>query len=92
MYARYNKDTQSIEFPRYDKGALIDEINNTLVWNPKEEDYVKAGYQVVTGPEPEEREGYYYQIVYHISDDGIITYTWEYFPIEEEVQENNFVE
>ena len=91
MYARYNKEFKTIEFPRYDKTALIDTIHNTLVWNPKEEDYIRAGYQVVTGPEPEEREGYTSQIVYHISDDGIITYTWEYTENTKEI-ENNFIE
>lgn len=85
MYIRYNEKLKTFEFPAYSNGALIDSIHNTLVWNPKEEDYINAGYQVVADKEPlPEKEGFMVGIRYSINKKGIISYEYYYIPIPDE--------
>ena len=52
--------------------------DNVIVANPREEDFIKAGYKLVEdGERLEEREGYYQAPVYTEEDDKIVT-TYEY--------------
>lgn len=85
MYIKYNEKLKTFEFPAYTSGALIDSVHNTLIWNPKEEDFEKAGYQNVPDKEPlPDQEGYMVGIRYHISKKGVISYEYHYIKLEEE--------
>lgn len=85
MYIKYNSKLDTFEFPAFVNGALIDSEHNSLVWNPKEEDYVKAGFQNVADKEPlPEKEGFMVGIRYSISKKGKISYEYYYIPLPEE--------
>ena len=89
MYIKYNKKYKTFEFPIYKNGALVDSVHNILVWNPQEENYLKAGFQNVEGPEPPDPiEGYAVQIKYSVNKKGVISYIY----VQEKMEENNIGE
>ena len=62
----------------------LQEGNEIIVANPREEDFVKAGYkEVIDGERLEEREGYYQSPVYTEEEDKILT-TYEYKEVTED--------
>ena len=63
---------------------VIQEGSEVIVANPREEDFIKAGYkEVVDGERLEEKEGFYQVPVYTEEDDKIIT-TYEYKEVSED--------
>jgi len=57
-----------------------------VVSNPREEDFIKAGYKPVEGERLEEKEGFYQVPEYTEEEDKIVaTYHYEELPDEQEI-------
>ena len=60
-------------------------IGDKVIVNPREEDWLEAGYKLVVGERLEEKEGYYQVLEYTEEDDKIVvTYLYEEIPDEQE--------
>lgn len=67
-------------------GGKILHIGDKVIVNPREEDWIEAGYKPVEGEKLEEKEGFYQVAEYTEEDDKIIaTYHYEEIPNDEEV-------
>lgn len=74
-------------------GGKILIIDDKVITNPREEDWLEAGYKLVVGERLEEKEGYYQVLEYTEEDDKIVvTYHYEEIPDEQETitQETGF--
>lgn len=60
--------------------------DNWIVSNPREEDFIKAGYKPVEDKRLEEKEGFYQVAEYTEKEDKIVaTYHYEELPDEQEI-------
>ena len=67
-------------------GGKILIIDDVIIANPREKDWLEAGYKPVVGERSEEKEGYYQVPEYTEEDDKIVaTYHYEVMPDEQEV-------
>ena len=67
-------------------GGKILIIDDKVIVNPREEDWLEAGYKPVVEERLEEKEGYYQVPEYTEEDDKIVaTYHYEELPDEQEV-------
>lgn len=67
-------------------GGKILYIGDEIIVNPREEDFVKAGYKPVDGERLEEKEGFYQVAEYTEEEDKIVaTYHYEAIPDEQEI-------
>lgn len=67
-------------------GGKILRYDNWIVSNPREEDFIAAGYKPVVGERLPEREGYYQLAEYEEKGDKIVvTYHYEEIVEQEEV-------
>ncbi len=74
-------------------GGKILIIDDQVIVNPREEDWLEAGYKHIVGEWLEEKEGYYQVAEYTEEDDKIVvTYHYEEIPDEQETitQETGF--
>ena len=68
-------------------------VGDEVIVNPREEDWLEAGYKPVVGERLEEKEGFYQVPEYTEEDDKIVvTYHYEEIPDEQETitQETGF--
>ena len=67
-------------------GGKILHVNNEVIVNPREEDFIQAGYKPVEGEMLKEKEGFYQVAEYTEEDDKIVaTYHYEEISDDEEV-------
>lgn len=67
-------------------GGKILIIDDEVIVNPREEDFISAGYKPVVGEPLEEKEGFYQVPEYTEEEDKIVaTYHYEEIPDGEEV-------
>ena len=68
-------------------GGKLLQIGDEITVNPREEDFIRAGYKPVVGERLEEREGYYQVAEYEENENEIVaTYHYEEI-IEEELND-----
>ena len=61
-------------------------VGDKVIVNPREKDFIDAGYKPIEGEKLEEKEGFYQVAEYTEEDDKIIaTYHYEEIPNDEEV-------
>ena len=66
-------------------GGKVLRYDGWVVSNPREEDFIKAGYKPVEGEPIEEKEGFYQVAEYTEEEDKIVaTYHYEEIPNEQE--------
>ena len=66
-------------------GGKVLRYDDWVVSNPREEDFIKAGYKPVVGERLEEKEGFYQVPEYTEEEDKIVaTYHYEEIPDEQE--------
>lgn len=66
-------------------GGKVLEHDGWITTNPREEDFIKAGYKPVVGERLEEKEGFYQVPEYTEEEDKIVaTYHYEEIPDEQE--------
>jgi len=67
-------------------GGKVLRYDGWVVSNPREEDFIKAGYKPVEGERLEEKEGFYQVAEYTEEEDKIVaTYHYEELPDEQEI-------
>ena len=65
-------------------GGKVLKYDDKVITNPREEDFVKAGYKPFVGNPLKEKEGYYQVAEYTEEDDKIVAnYHYEVMPDEE---------
>ena len=65
-------------------GGKILRYDDEITVNPREEDFIKAGYKPVVGERLEEREGFY-QVAEYTENDNEIVATYHYEEIVDEL-------
>ena len=65
-------------------GGKLLQIGDEITVNPREEDFLRAGYKPVVGERLEEKEGFY-QVAEYTENDNEIVATYHYEEIEDEL-------
>ena len=67
-------------------GGKVLRYNDWVVSNPRDEDFIKAGYKPVEGKRLKEKEGFYQVAEYTEEEDRIVaTYHYEELPNDETI-------